>query len=38
MREGEHATEFDDLALLADEPEADELDPGVADRAAIEGA
>jgi osmoprotectant transport system ATP-binding protein len=37
MREGEHATEFDDLALLADEPEADELDPGVADRAAIEG-
>ena len=38
MREGEHATEFDDLALLADEHEADDLDPGAADRAAIEGA
>jgi hypothetical protein len=37
MREGEHATEFSDLALLAEPGEADELDPGAADEAALEG-
>ena len=39
MREGDHATEFDDLALLGDgSEEAAELDPGEADRAALESA
>ncbi|HET7030801.1 MAG TPA: ABC transporter ATP-binding protein [Candidatus Limnocylindrales bacterium] len=36
MREGEHSPAFDDLALIADSGEAGELDPGEADRAAIE--
>jgi osmoprotectant transport system ATP-binding protein len=39
MREGEHATEFDDLALLAEPSDgADDLDPGAADAAALAGA
>jgi osmoprotectant transport system ATP-binding protein len=38
MREGEHATEFDDLALLAEGGETEELDPGAADQAALAGA
>ncbi len=40
MREGEHATAFDDLALLGDpaEAEPEDVDPGEADRAALEGA
>jgi osmoprotectant transport system ATP-binding protein len=38
MREGEHATDFDDLALLADASEDEALDPGEADRAALAGA
>jgi len=37
MREGEHATEFGDLALLGEPGEAEDLDPGAADRAALEG-
>jgi osmoprotectant transport system ATP-binding protein len=37
MREGEHATEFGDLALLGEPGEAEDLDPGDADRAALEG-
>jgi osmoprotectant transport system ATP-binding protein len=37
MREGEHATEFGSLALLGDHAEGDDLDPGAADRAALEG-
>jgi len=37
MREGEHATEFGDLALLAEPGEGEDLDPGAADRAALEG-
>jgi osmoprotectant transport system ATP-binding protein len=38
MREGEHATAFDELALLAEDGEdgSGELDPGEADRAALE--
>jgi osmoprotectant transport system ATP-binding protein len=38
MREGEHATAFDELALLAEEGDdgSGELDPGEADRAALE--
>jgi osmoprotectant transport system ATP-binding protein len=38
MREGEHATEFDDLALLAEGGETEGLDPGAADQAALAGA
>jgi osmoprotectant transport system ATP-binding protein len=38
MREGEHATEFDDLALLGDGGETEGLDPGAADQAALAGA
>src|SRR5262249_21196608 len=37
MREGEHATEFGDLALLAEPGDAENLDPGAADEAALEG-
>ena len=37
MREGDHATEFGDLALLGEPGEGDDLDPGAADRAALEG-
>ena len=38
MREGEHATEFDDLGLLGEPDSAAEgLDPGAADEAALEG-
>jgi osmoprotectant transport system ATP-binding protein len=36
MREGEHSPAFDDLALLAERGEAEDLDPGEADRAALE--
>jgi hypothetical protein len=38
MREGEHATAFDELALLGDAGAADELDAGAAEQAAAEGA
>ena len=37
MREGEHATEFGDLALGGEAGEGDDLDPGAADQAALEG-
>ncbi len=37
MREGEHATEYGDLALLAEPGGADDLDPGAADQAALAG-
>ena len=37
MREGEHATEFADLALVGETGPDDELDPGAADQAALEG-
>jgi osmoprotectant transport system ATP-binding protein len=37
MREGEHAIAFDDLALLGEPGEGSDLDPGAADRAALEG-
>ncbi len=36
MREGEHSA-FDDLALLGEAGEGDDLDPGAADQAAVEG-
>jgi osmoprotectant transport system ATP-binding protein len=36
MREGEHSA-YDDLALLAEPSEAEDLDPGEADQAAVEG-
>jgi CBS domain-containing protein len=36
MREGEHSPAFDDLALLADGSDPENLDPGEADRAALE--
>ena len=37
MREGDHATEFGDLALGGETGEGDDLDPGAADQAALEG-
>src|SRR5207244_10616025 len=37
MREGEHATEFGDLALLAEAGEGEDLDPGAADQGGLEG-
>jgi osmoprotectant transport system ATP-binding protein len=37
MREGEHATEYDDLALLADSGAGEDMDPGEADQAALVG-
>jgi osmoprotectant transport system ATP-binding protein len=37
MREGEHATEFADLALVGEPGPDDDLDPGAADQAALEG-
>jgi hypothetical protein len=37
MREGEHATEFGDLALLGDAEAGEGMDPGEADMAALEG-
>jgi len=37
MREGDHATEFGDLALVGEPGEEDDLDPGAADQAALEG-
>jgi osmoprotectant transport system ATP-binding protein len=36
MREGEHSPAFDELALLGEPGEAEGLDPGEADRAALE--
>jgi osmoprotectant transport system ATP-binding protein len=36
MREGEHSPAFDDLAILGDPRETEGLDPGEADRAALE--